>query len=1079
MDNNNNNMMYPEVRFRVVPFGPPITRDNECNNPGRQLYTSTATHSYFDREAFSFFWLDEYQTINQRTDWQSGPPINSSLSDFFTDGCGYWTSPGGLNTWWENLKGAGDPHKIAGVSMLSTNEYENYLYSCGIGQSSTDNEGMEYGVIGMSGYFKPDWDTKGENTKSYANIGLKHAYNVYRCDATDDDFGDFDVIKDVIFGGMGDMFTVGRSLFPDYMTGSFSVDEETRKPTGYTVSFPENFNIREYLEDNLIDVTKIFTSSGLLDKLRSRRFPKTVNTEYVLDMINEIINISFNKSRGVTGAHNFQLDPSSLSQRMKEKSTFSFLDLLNWYIEVNIVQNVQNMMPADFDISNYFNMGSNSRTNISSSQITLASRAQELGGELKLNDDTGEWELILPEGVYNLEKITQAYANQPVIYASGGQPKMLGIGVPSLNHANGMKTAALPSINGSAPPWATYNTIPTYDLNAVNWTNNQYPDRLQIVNHGTSTLYVYGSNSATTVTTGQGNTQTGQSAWVQIATVNRGQKKWMVLKESNGTVKANRRYIRVAKNVSKYNSPNTGYVLDENSDPNDFIVMPSGKMAFNPWDEGLSDYEFAAENMPPPEQQPGYESQCNYQAAKPYRTPYRFQRPKVYWAPRTGRDAEPNWRKASNIDTFDFFDFTGGVATQFIKTSSPAENEYGISLWWNDNPNAVNGWKQYVSMEPGEKHQGSELDGDFRPPARYLRISAWGHRVDENQWYENCDTNRRAYICFCPGNYPPDIVTLTDGIPDGWNNCPDNCDTDNNNGNNNNNNNTNENISCTLPLRGARVLPSSNAAGLRNDYPYPTWNDFGNVTRYDLSDATYAINIRSGADNTESVRLVWSATGAPVTNNTQFNYASTLIAPGQTKENIARNGDFLYLITSERNQSNWKPNGKNQCFQVYDTNGDNYVQEPPTRDPNAKKCKTDYDVAKLYPGETRKVIGGTSTYVPNTTRFREVSYYDLGDQRDIRIGYNDDDIESAGTNTDISKIRVFGCTNPRDTSTYNESTTISKGKAKNYTVRNRYLVLATVAQAQGTNGAFQPDGCPTCFRVSTKLQDRNFIQIKV
>lgn len=354
MEPTSNNLMYPELRFRVVPFGPPIIRDNEANNPGRQLYSSTATHSYFSREGFSFFWIDEFKSINQRTEWQSGPPNNSSLSDFFIDGCGYWTSPGGLNTWWENMSGTGDPHKIAGVSMLSTNEYENYLYSCGIGQKSTDNEGMEYGVIGMSGYFKPDWDTKGENTKTYANIGLKHAYTVYRCDATDEDFDDFSIIRDVIFGGLGDMFTAGKSMFPDYMTGEFLIDEEDGTPTGYATSFPENFDFKAYFEDNLIDITKTFVETNILNKLRERRFPKTVNTEYVLDLFNEAINVAFNERRGVKGAHNFQLDPSALSQRMKEKSTFSFLDLLNWYIEVNIVQNLQDMMPVDFDISNYF-----------------------------------------------------------------------------------------------------------------------------------------------------------------------------------------------------------------------------------------------------------------------------------------------------------------------------------------------------------------------------------------------------------------------------------------------------------------------------------------------------------------------------------------------------------------------------------------------------------------------------------------------------------------------------------------------------------------------------------------------------
>ena len=107
------NLMYPEVRFRVVPFGQPLTRDNESHNPGRQRYTSESTNSYFSGQAFSFFWLDDlrHPQINQRTEWQSGPADNDRLSDFVVDGCGFWTSPGGATADWNNASGAGDPHR--------------------------------------------------------------------------------------------------------------------------------------------------------------------------------------------------------------------------------------------------------------------------------------------------------------------------------------------------------------------------------------------------------------------------------------------------------------------------------------------------------------------------------------------------------------------------------------------------------------------------------------------------------------------------------------------------------------------------------------------------------------------------------------------------------------------------------------------------------------------------------------------------------------------------------------------------------------------------------------------------------
>ena len=179
----NNNLMYDEVRFRVVPFGPPKTRDNEAHNPGRQKYSSEATRTYLPHEAQRFFHIDDLREYDQRSEWDSGPTDNNKLTDFVVDGAGYWSSPGGSNCDWDNISGAGDPHKMAGFSNVSSEADLTLLYSVGAGQQGTTNEGMEYGVVGLSGYFKPDIDNRDAANKSYAQIGLKRAYVMYRCDA--------------------------------------------------------------------------------------------------------------------------------------------------------------------------------------------------------------------------------------------------------------------------------------------------------------------------------------------------------------------------------------------------------------------------------------------------------------------------------------------------------------------------------------------------------------------------------------------------------------------------------------------------------------------------------------------------------------------------------------------------------------------------------------------------------------------------------------------------------------------------------------------------------------------------------
>ena len=218
---NDNTKKTDNVQFRVVPFGFPLTRDNESHNPGRQQYTSESTESYISRDAFSFFWLDRLWNpmIDQRTRWQSGPTDNT-ISDVVVDGCGFWTSPGGATADWNNAYGAGDPHKMAGMSMLNHNPDLKGLYSMGIGKrTSGTNEGMEYGVIGMSGYFKPDWDSRDASKGSISNIALKHGYVVYRCDATDQDFDEIGDTNDSFAAGCNDVFQVGKTLFPNFMSG--------------------------------------------------------------------------------------------------------------------------------------------------------------------------------------------------------------------------------------------------------------------------------------------------------------------------------------------------------------------------------------------------------------------------------------------------------------------------------------------------------------------------------------------------------------------------------------------------------------------------------------------------------------------------------------------------------------------------------------------------------------------------------------------------------------------------------------------------------------------------------------------
>ena len=183
---------------------------------------------------------------------------------------------------------------MAGMSVLNHNADLKCLYSMGIGKrNSGTNEGMEYGVVGMSGYFKPDWDSRDSTTNSRSNIALKHAYVVYRCDATDDDFQEIGNTNDSFVAGANDVFSVGRTLFPEYMSGEFKFDSTTGKFGGYSVNFPDDFNIVQYFKDENIDVNLLIERSGLIGKLKSRKISNTLGSKIILDAFVESVNIQF------------------------------------------------------------------------------------------------------------------------------------------------------------------------------------------------------------------------------------------------------------------------------------------------------------------------------------------------------------------------------------------------------------------------------------------------------------------------------------------------------------------------------------------------------------------------------------------------------------------------------------------------------------------------------------------------------------------------------------------------------------------------------------------------------------------
>ena len=342
---NDDNTNQPILKYRAVPFGMPKTRNNECNNPGRQQYASNNGYAVERLSgAINYFWLDEFKRINSDTEWQSGPvsledSIGGSLKNQISKHAGYWSSPAGNGCDWANAKGSspGSPEKEFTLSATTSDADLKMLYSVGVPKmgEATTNEGMEYGVIGVSGYVRPSHNKQVFQSGAEAEIGFRHIYMMYRADATQEEI-------DGIVGGLGRIksgidvaFDTGKILFPDLLSGEIiDVDKETQVVNGVISDFPDNFDPQEYFEDNAINNTSLINfinQSKVLDVLRDIKLTDNIATRTVLGLIAEKVNQGINKKRGVTGGHNFKVDPQSFLRILKEKGEVNFLDLLGEY----------------------------------------------------------------------------------------------------------------------------------------------------------------------------------------------------------------------------------------------------------------------------------------------------------------------------------------------------------------------------------------------------------------------------------------------------------------------------------------------------------------------------------------------------------------------------------------------------------------------------------------------------------------------------------------------------------------------------------------------------------------------------
>ena len=173
-------MTYKEAR--TVPFGIPNSgisgNENADYNPGRYQYlprSSTGYHSDFT-DPYNMVWLDNMDAfdgpINRDVTWQSGPSVNSHITDNALRKAGFWTKAGGPNSY--------DPSFNSGVEMTTGSDRPILLYNMGHQNIGSQSGSGETNVIGYDGYINADG--QGSFTDVMTSIGVMHAYAMYYCD---------------------------------------------------------------------------------------------------------------------------------------------------------------------------------------------------------------------------------------------------------------------------------------------------------------------------------------------------------------------------------------------------------------------------------------------------------------------------------------------------------------------------------------------------------------------------------------------------------------------------------------------------------------------------------------------------------------------------------------------------------------------------------------------------------------------------------------------------------------------------------------------------------------------------------
>ena len=384
------------LKVRLVKLGMPDGIDNEPMNPHRILNLPEKVVKFITAEPKKFIWVHPFldkkedavdamdrvgTTIHKSMDkWQSGKLTNGPSNCDLYLRAGFHSMPGGNNAFADQPKGSG--------MVYEDNESDRkWVFVLGnsrgrdqMGYPNQPTEGLDYGVVGMSGFFRSHYNVSAE-TKS--NVGIKFAYTMNRIDTSSGLLEAnvkklqeaMEALEDMTLIELISEITGDR---PDWRppsetpeaegVGSFNLDELEDPTGGGTGEYNDHDKaiiqnaidkcnaIQKSISNNFSEFgfnLKEIIKRGSFRKLSARKITDDPQTHTALAVLYDMTNFYINKQLGVEKEYDHKVIVSvdNISQKIKNGEDLSWREVINNLLTGYIIRNREatRVLNQDFD----------------------------------------------------------------------------------------------------------------------------------------------------------------------------------------------------------------------------------------------------------------------------------------------------------------------------------------------------------------------------------------------------------------------------------------------------------------------------------------------------------------------------------------------------------------------------------------------------------------------------------------------------------------------------------------------------------------------------------------------------------